>query len=84
MKSLKAKGLWYRALVPWGRREGPGHILFPGEFALLGLRAVSPGLCPDSVSPDRAQEIAQPKESVCPNWSHLGLGSQGYPGVKMF
>lgn len=52
LKSLKVKGVWYRALALWGRRVGAGPILFPGAFALLGLRAVSSGLCPDSVTPD--------------------------------
>lgn len=40
------------------RVRGLGATLFPGAFVPLGLRAASPGLYPDAVAPDRAQEVA--------------------------
>lgn len=61
--------------------EGPGGC----SFSWIELRATSPGLCLDAITPDRAQEVGKPlpQGSLCPDRSHLGLGSRGHLGVKM-
>lgn len=67
------------AVLLWVRGPGGCSLSRQGALVPLGLRAASPGLCPDAVAPGRAQEVGRHLP-----WVHMAQYELPWLGLSRF